>query len=79
MTVKPLLPQQPVTAKGDAPSRDLIEIIQRLVRELETQGAALAALQAKVAAAAAVANAAGGATIDVQARAQLAAIRAALT
>jgi hypothetical protein len=34
MTAKPLLPQQTVTAKGDAPSRDLVEIIQRIVEDL---------------------------------------------
>lgn len=33
MTAKPLLPQQPVTAKGDAPSRELIEVIQRIVKD----------------------------------------------
>ena len=37
------------------------------------------AAEAKIAAAAAVANAAGGATVDAQARAQVAAIRMALT
>lgn len=37
------------------------------------------AAEAKIAAAAAVANAAGGGTVDTQARAQLAAIRVALT
>jgi hypothetical protein len=72
MTVKPLLPQQTVTASGLAPSRDLVEIIQRLVL-------AVNALEARLDAAAAVANATGGATVDTQARAQLAAIKTALT
>lgn len=36
-------------------------------------------LSSKIAAAAAIANAAGGATVDTEARAQLAAIKAALT
>ena len=31
MTARLLLPTQPITAKGDLPSRDLVEIIQRLV------------------------------------------------
>lgn len=39
----------------------------------------IAALEAKVAAAAAVADAAGGGTVDTQARTQLAGIKAALT
>jgi hypothetical protein len=33
MTAKPLLPQQPVTQRGDAPSRELLEIIQRIVAD----------------------------------------------
>ena len=44
----------------------------------DIEGRALAA-EAKIAAAAAVADAAGGATVDAQARAQLAAIKVALT
>jgi hypothetical protein len=32
MKTKPLLPLQPVTQKGDAPSRDLVEIINALHR-----------------------------------------------
>lgn len=43
------------------------------------QAARIAALEAKIAGAAAVANAAGGATVDTQARTQLAGIRTALT
>jgi len=43
------------------------------------QAARIAALEAKIAAAAAVANATGGATIDTQARTQLSGIRSALT
>lgn len=34
MIAKPLLLQQPVTAAGDAPSRDLVEIVQRIVTDL---------------------------------------------
>ena len=33
MTAKPLLPQQPVTQRGDAPSRELVEVIQRIVAD----------------------------------------------
>lgn len=38
MTPVPLLPTQPATQKGDTPSRELLEVIDRLVakvRELE--------------------------------------------
>jgi hypothetical protein len=52
---------------------------QALQGAFDAQEDRIAALEAKVAAAAAVANAAGGATIDTQARAQLASIRTALT
>jgi hypothetical protein len=50
MTSKLLLPQQPVTAKGDAPSRDLVEIIQRIVADLDAaaSGTSLAALDGRV-------------------------------
>lgn len=44
MTTRPLLPQQPVTEKGDRGSRELIEIIQRLhekIVELESRIVAL--------------------------------------
>jgi hypothetical protein len=46
---------------------------------LNAQAARITALEAKIAAAAAVANASGGATVDTQARTQLAGIRTALT
>ena len=52
---------------------------QALQGALDAQGTRLAAVEAKVAAAAAVANATGGATIDAEARTQLAGIRTALT
>lgn len=52
---------------------------QALQGALDAQEARLAALETKVAAAAAVANATGGATIDAEARTQLAGIKAALT
>lgn len=44
MSVQPLNLSQPITQKGDKPSRDLVEIIQRLVDkidELETRVTAL--------------------------------------
>ena len=47
--------------------------------EMQALSVRLAAAEAKIAAAAAIANAAGGATVDTEARAQLAAIRSALT
>lgn len=37
MNAKPLFPNQTVTAKGDAPSQDLTEIIKRIVNDLTTQ------------------------------------------
>ena len=52
---------------------------QAFSTEIDPLAAKIAASAAKIAAAAAVANAAGGATIDAEARAQLAAIRSALT
>lgn len=39
MTAVPLMPDQPVTQKGDRPSRELVEIIQRLVRQVSAGGA----------------------------------------
>jgi hypothetical protein len=41
MTARPLLPNQPVTANGLMPSRDLVEIIQRLVKVAGTGGGGL--------------------------------------
>ena len=52
---------------------------QAFTTEFNAMATRITALEAKIAAAAAVANAAGGATIDAQARTQLAAIKAALT
>lgn len=52
---------------------------QALQGVLDSQDARLAALDAKIAAAAAVANATGGTTIDAEARAQLAGIKGALS
>ena len=63
----PLLPQQPVTAKGDLPSRELHEVIDRLVR-------IVTAHEAKLQAIAAILDPAGGATVDAQARTAIAAI-----
>lgn len=48
MTAKPLLPQQPVTAKGDAPSRDLVEVIQRIVQDVDLAATDLTALDGRV-------------------------------
>jgi hypothetical protein len=42
VTKRLLLPNQPVTAKGDLPSRDLVEIIQRLVAVAGSGGGGLA-------------------------------------
>lgn len=67
MTAKPLLWSQPVTDKGDRPSRELVEVIQRLVADVE-------AMSAKLAAIAALSDASGGATVDAEARAAIAAI-----
>jgi hypothetical protein len=74
-----LLPVQPVTAQGALPSRDLVEIVQRLVSDLRAQDTAIAALEAKLAAIAAVTAPTGGATIDSQSRTAIAAIIAAAT
>jgi len=50
MTTKLLLPQQPVTAKGDAPSRDLVEVIQRIVQDVDlaATAASVTALDGRV-------------------------------
>lgn len=50
-----------------------------LTGEISALERRIAAAEARIAAAAAVANASGGGTIDAEARAQLAAIKAALT
>ena len=63
----PLLSQQPVTAKGDRPSRELVEVIDGLVREMR-------AMQAKLDAIAAITAPTGGATVDSQARTAINAI-----
>ncbi len=38
MTTRRLLPSQPITQKGDLPSRDMVEIIQRLVEAAGSGG-----------------------------------------
>ena len=38
MTARRLLPTQPITQKGDLPSRDLVEVIQRLVSAVGAGG-----------------------------------------
>lgn len=45
MNTKDLLPNQPVTTKGDLPSQDLIEIIQRLTRKCRELEGRLEALE----------------------------------
>lgn len=45
MTVKPLLIGQPVTAKGDMPSAELVQVIQQLVREVNKLAARVEALE----------------------------------
>lgn len=68
MTVRLLLPKQPVTESGDLPSRELVEIVQRLV-------IAVQALQARLDALGDVDAPTGGATVDAEARAAIDAIR----
>jgi hypothetical protein len=63
----PLLPQQPVTAAGDLPSREFHEAFDAMVR-------IVSAHEAKFRAIAAILDPAGGATVDAQARAAIAAI-----
>lgn len=72
MTTRVLLPRQPVTAKGDAASQELLEIIQGMARKID-------AFEAKLSNAAAVTSPTGGGTIDAEARAAIIAIKAALT
>lgn len=66
----PLFPNQAITQKGDLPSRDLIEIIQRLVVEV-------AGLQSRLDAIAGITAPTGGATVDAQARTAIVAIKTA--
>ena len=44
MSVKELLPNQPVTVGGDLPSQELVEIIQRLTRKIRQLEAQIEAL-----------------------------------
>ena len=69
MKVIPLNSDQPATIKGDLPSRELVEVLQRLVGEVK-------AMQARFDAMNAVAAPVGGATVDAEARAAINAIRA---
>ena len=48
MTVKPLLIGQPVTAKGDMPSAELVMIIQQLARRINQQDEVNADLTARL-------------------------------
>lgn len=68
--MKPLFPNQPVTTRGDLPSLDLIEVIQRLSSEVQS-------LRAQMDAIAAVSAPAGGGTVDSEARTAINAIRSA--
>lgn len=70
MTAKPLLRTQPVTDKGDKASRELLEVVQILAREVN-------ALNGKLAAIAAITAPTGGATIDAQSRTAITALIAA--
>jgi len=63
-----LLPEQAVTFKGDRPSQDMVEIIQRLV-------IAVTELQARLDALNTVPSPVGGGTVDTEARAAIDAIR----
>ncbi|MDQ7262703.1 hypothetical protein NM680_12965 [Paracoccus sp. PS-1] len=45
MSAKPLLIGQPVTAKGDMPSAELVMILQQLVREVKQLSARVEALE----------------------------------
>ena len=77
MKAKPLLKQQPVTAAGDMGSVQLLEVIQILTSIVNTQDDAIAALEAKFAAIAAITAPTGGATVDSQSRTAINAIRTA--
>lgn len=46
MSIRPLLPGQPVTVKGDMPSQVLLEIIDRMAREIQSLRERVAALEA---------------------------------
>lgn len=48
MIAKPLLPQQTATAKGDAPSRDLVEVIQRIVADILTSENSVSSVSTRV-------------------------------
>lgn len=69
MKTRPLQSGQAVTARGDLPSMELVEVIQRLT-------VAVTALQARLDALNAVAEPVGGGTVDAEARAAINAIRA---
>ena len=77
MQLKPLLPGQSVTVRGDTGSQELLEVIQRLVGAVSGQATQIAALTARLNAVAAVAAPTGGATVDTQARTAINAIRTA--
>lgn len=46
MSIRPLLPGQPVTVNGDLPSQVLLEIIDRMAREIQRLRERVAALEA---------------------------------
>lgn len=68
MRVRPLQSTQPATVKGDLPSQELVEVIQRLT-------GAVTVLQDRLDALGDVAAPVGGATIDAEARTAINAIR----
>lgn len=47
-TAKPLLPQQPLTARGDPPSREMVEVIQRIIADILEGEASAAALDGRI-------------------------------
>ena len=68
------LPQQPITADGQRPSQEWLEWAAQVTRDTRALQAGLGAAEAKLAAIAAVADPAGGATVDAEARAAIIAI-----
>lgn len=67
MTARKLQFNQQIVMPDGKPTRDMVEIIQRIVNDLDAANAKLAAI-------AALADPAGGVTVDTEARAAIAAI-----
>ena len=72
--MKAFLPQQPITSDGRSPSTEWLEWAAAIVREARETQDRLAAAEARLEAIAAVADPAGGATVDAEARAAIIAI-----